>query len=197
MQLPAIATVIQRLNLVPLWTTDYLTEFYVSSQSWKSPLSKDFSVRQRPAFNCAYYLLPAGAICPFQRMFGEDVMIHCMGAPVQLHIIDQSGAYRSLTLGKDVDGGNLPGYVLGPEEFVGLHTVGDYPYALLSETCVPGFLIGDHERGYWEVLLQKFPNLPIDLKKYAWPPGMEFLNPNRPENDRSGNSGSGMGVTKT
>lgn len=171
--IPPMEEVIQRLNLRPLWTTDYLIPWYTSPHQFPKRHNLDY-LEYRMNFECAYYLMPAGCICPFEKLRTENIFVHSVGAPCAIYTIQQDGSVLTQILGKDIEEDEIPAFVLPSGTYRAAEPLWLEGYTLLTEINVPEFKLGDNEKGYWEKLRQEFPALSEEVRRLAWPEGVDL-----------------------
>ena len=98
-----------------------------------------------------YFLLTENNFSSLHRIQSDELWFFHAGADLNVHVIDQMGDYRCLTIGPH-----------GP--FQAVVTAGcwfgaqvDRDYALVSCTVAPGFDFADFELAERAVLLEQFP----------------------------------------
>ncbi len=70
----------------------------------------------RAAHTAIYFLLPAGTFSALRRVRSDEVWHHYDGDPVELHLVDASGAHSVVTLGNDLARGERPQQAVVPAE---------------------------------------------------------------------------------
>lgn len=104
-----------------------------------------------------HYLLPAGSFSAFHRVHSDELWHHAGGDPLELHVIEPSGAHESHRLG--VPGGPaIPHVVVPAGAWQAARPLGTR-HALVSCTVAPGFDFGDFEMTAEAELLAVRPDL--------------------------------------
>lgn len=102
-----------------------------------------------------YYLLVEGNYLAFHRIRQDEIWHFYYGQPVKLHIIDQSGNYRLVRLGHNLDNEQALQWVVPAGCWFAAHVERDY--ALVGCTVSPGFDFSDFELARRSELIQSFP----------------------------------------
>jgi uncharacterized protein len=139
--------IVERLRLHPHPEGGYYRE------TFRAPLK----VGERDASTAIYFLLPGGAFSAFHRVSSDEVWHHYDGDPIDLHLIEPSGAYRLERLGHALESGEQPQVVIPAGVWQAAEPKGDR-HALCGCTVAPGFDFKDFEMPARSVLLALFPS---------------------------------------
>lgn len=160
---------VNKLNMQPLWTTDFLSEVYHSPVKIpESVLPRGFS-GSRSIFNWAYYLIPQGCICPFHRLYAEASWHYCAGGPLDILIIEEKNKIRKVRIGKGLDKGEGFLHIIPSNKWFAAVTREGSPFTLITICVSPGFELGDEERGYYETIKEIIPEHREIARKLSWP----------------------------
>lgn len=170
MKLPEMDYLIKKLNLKPLWSKDFLVEFYRSEMILdRSVIGEEFD-GNRPIFNWAYYLLPEDVICPFHMQIADESWQFCLGGPLELILIqDIDGRLEKVRIGSDINQNEQFIYIVPRNVWMAAKTVPGAKYTLITHLVSPAFFPQDNIRGYYDVLVKKFPQHEELIHEFAWP----------------------------
>lgn len=126
-------------------------------ETFRSPagVEKSPGVR-RNASTAIYFLLPAGAFSAWHRVTSDEGWHHYAGDPVDLHLLDEREGHRTIRLGPDVLGGEVPQYVVPASTWQAAVPAGSR-YALCGCTVAPGFDFADFRMPTRAELSAAFP----------------------------------------
>jgi uncharacterized protein len=167
---PTINQLIDQLHLKPLWSKDYLVEFYRSELVLPRDIIGNNFDGDRPIFNWAYYLLPEGVICPFHLHLADESWQYCLGGPLELFIIyPEDGRLEKVIIGPDVLQGQKLIHITPKDVWFAAKTAKGAEYTLITHLVSPAFFPQDNTHGYYEDLVEKFPQHEPLIKELAWP----------------------------
>jgi uncharacterized protein len=170
MNKPKINKLVEKLNLKPLWSKDYLVEFYRSEQMLPREIIGENFDGDRPIFNWAYYLLPEDVICPFHLHLADESWQLCLGGPLELFIIyPQDGQLEKIVIGEDILGGQKLIYITPKNVWFAAKTARGAGYTLITHMVAPAFFPQDKIKGYYDDLVKKFPQHEKLIREFAWP----------------------------
>jgi len=134
----------------------YFVESYRSAEkiSWEGlpPRYDGFRVHS----TAIYFLLKAGAFSEMHRLRSDEIFHFYLGSPVEMLLLDEmNGGGKILTLGTNLEAGEVPQIVVPRDCWQGLRSLGEF--SLLGTTVAPGFEYTDYETGKREELAGKFP----------------------------------------
>ena len=103
-----------------------------------------------------YYLLQSNDVSLFHRLRQDEVWHFFDGTGLTLHVIDKTGHYSAVCLGRDLDAGEQPMAIMNAGWIFGA-TVDNQGYALTGCTVAPGFEFEDFDLLDRGVLLERYP----------------------------------------
>ena len=112
----------------------------------------------RAASTAIYFLLPAGTFSAWHCVQADEVWHHYDGDPLELHTIAESGQLTTEVLGRRVELGERPQYVVRAGIWQAAAPRGDR-FALCGCTVAPGFDFADFEMPRRAELRSRFPHL--------------------------------------
>jgi len=112
----------------------------------------------RSASTAIYFLLQRGDFSAFHRVRSDEVWHHYLGAPLELHLLETSGATR-IVVGSDLEGGERPQAVVraGVLQAARVAPTSDGDFTLVGCTVAPGFDFADFEMPPRAELVAQFP----------------------------------------
>lgn len=156
--------VIQRLNLSPLPEEGgYYRETYRSTKTVKSILGT------RTECTAIYYLISPESFSGLHWVDQEEIFHFYAGVPVEMFQIDKDGKGKKIILGNDIFQGHSPQVIVPGGTWQGTRLLNSHEnaWALLGCTVAPGF---EYENFHIEdraALLEKFPHLGDDIKRFT------------------------------
>ncbi|MDZ7719964.1 MAG: cupin domain-containing protein [Balneolaceae bacterium] len=158
-----ISELIDRLNLKSHPEGGYYTEVYRSDGIIET--DKDDFPDGRHYSTSIYYLLGSDDQSQFHRIKSDEVWHHYEGSPITIHLISQSGTYRKLNVGKDLEAGQKPQHIVPAGYWFGVTVDDPDRFALCGCTVSPGFDFDDFELADRDDLLAQFPDHEEIIKK--------------------------------
>jgi uncharacterized protein len=150
---------IKKLKLVPHPEGGYFRETYRSfGKIEQDDLGPDFNGR-RSCSTCIYFLLTSDSFSAFHKVRQDEIWHFYDGSPIRLHIIGAKGAYSAVIIGKNIDKGEVPQYVIVGETWFAAEVVNQNDYSLFGCTVSPGFDFRDFTLATKDELIKKFPKL--------------------------------------
>ena len=104
-----------------------------------------------------YYLLTPKTVSALHRLPTDEIFHFYLGDPVRILQLWPDGTVRTLTLGTDLQAGQLPQTVVPGGVWQGSHLVDGGKFALLGATMAPGFDYADYAAGKREELKRIWP----------------------------------------
>ncbi len=170
MKKPTIEDLVKRLNLKPLWSNDYLIEFYRSDLVLQRKIIGQSFDGDRPLFNWAYYLIPENVLCPFHLHLSDESWQYCMGGPLELFIIHpKDGRLEKVLIGQDILKGQKFIHIVQKDVWFAAKTKKNAGYTLITHIVSPAFFPQDKVKGHYDELIKKFPQHKDLIKEFAWP----------------------------
>ncbi len=161
-------------NLKPLWTKDYIGEFYYSKDILPQSVLPSKYDGERPLYNCAYYLVPEGNMCPLHEMWADETWQYCLGGPLELIWIDPNGNEKMTVIGPDIRNGQKPLEIVPRGHWFGATPKKGSKYSLITHVVAPAFFHQDERKVHLDELLERFPNASKLIQEYAWPKELDF-----------------------
>ncbi|MGE5682193.1 MAG: cupin domain-containing protein [Bacillota bacterium] len=156
---------IGKLELLPhpeggFFKETYRSEGFIDQRS----LPKGFNGKRNYSTGI-YFLLKGTQMSRFHRIRSDEMWHHYYGCAVNIHMIDNSGTYSVITLGKDILNGEVPQAVVPAGAWFGAELADKDSFALSGCTVSPGFDFLDFELAQREVLLSMYPELREIIQK--------------------------------
>jgi predicted cupin superfamily sugar epimerase len=151
--------IIKKLNLEPHPEGGYFRETYRSEGKIpQEALSEEFS-GDRNCSTSIYFLLTSDQFSAFHRIKQDEIWHFYDGSPVRIHMISETGAYSHVVVGRDLDAGQVPQYVVKGGVWFASEVVGDDSFSFVGCTVSPGFDFDDFELPTRHKLLKLYPDL--------------------------------------
>ena len=112
-----------------------------------------------------YFLLTSDTFSAFHRIKSDELWHFYDGFPVTIYMIDDDGNYSEITLGRDIESGEVLQCVIPHGVWFGAKVNSHDSFCLVGCTVAPGFHFDDFELGEREELLKKFPEHKEIIKK--------------------------------
>ncbi|MEM9489033.1 MAG: cupin domain-containing protein [Myxococcota bacterium] len=151
---------IDTLQLEPHIQGGYFRRTYQSSGQW------EFGWGLRHSMTSIFYLLTDDSSIGHWHLNRTDI-VHCfqLGQPVKYSVISPEGEFQQHVMGPDLAAGQhlqftVPGGWWKASELTG------GSYGLLSEAVSPGFDYADMNMGKEDAMLQQFPHLADEIRRY-------------------------------
>ncbi|EFN57006.1 hypothetical protein CHLNCDRAFT_30563 [Chlorella variabilis] len=147
---PAVAEIIQQLNMLPHPEGGYYKETFRDSRKVDAG---------RAASTAILYLLPAGAKSKLHRLDASECWHAYLGGAITIVELDGSSpsGTRTTVLGRDLAAGQKLQHVVPPDTWFGAAPAEGTEFALVGCTVAPGFQFSTFEMGERQRLLQDFP----------------------------------------
>ena len=147
---------IDKLKLEPHPEGGYYRQTYESELLIRSDSLPDHS-GPRAASTAIYFLLEGENFSAFHRLRSDEMWHFYAGSPLLVHVIDRAGAYSSLLLGNDPDGGQVFQAVVPAGHWFASHVGDRTSWTLVGCTVAPGFDFADFELARREQLGAQYP----------------------------------------
>jgi predicted cupin superfamily sugar epimerase len=175
MQTYTAQALVDLLELSPHPEGGYFRETFRSSE--RIQRSATLALLDRAAGTAIYYLLLAGTFSAWHSVRSDEIWHHYDGAPAELHLIDLTGAYSTVILGRDLARGERPQRVVPagwlqatrPVALCGSSSSIGFDYTLCGCTVSPGFEFADFEMPARAELHGRFPHLGAIIDALARP----------------------------
>jgi predicted cupin superfamily sugar epimerase len=104
-----------------------------------------------------YYLLKGNDFSAFHRIKQDEVFHFYAGSSLTIHIIDSSGNYFSIRLGRNIENGEVPQATVNAGWIFGASVNDSNSYSLVGTTVAPGFDFADFELLGRNQLIELYP----------------------------------------
>ncbi|MGD0156539.1 MAG: cupin domain-containing protein [Terracidiphilus sp.] len=111
----------------------------------------------RPYGTAIYYLLEAGTFSEMHMVASDEIFHFYFGDPVEMLLLHSDGRSALLTLGRDLEAGQLPQVVVPAGVWQGERLVAGGKLALFGCTVTPGFDFADYRSGTYAELATGWP----------------------------------------
>jgi len=138
---------IEHLNLQPHPEGGYYAETY-RARSGEG---------ERAASTGIYFLLGRADVSRFHRIDADEMWHFYGGDPLNVHMIDASGAHSYFTLGANPGAGEVLQAVVPADVWFGARLASGGDYALVGCTVAPGFMFEHFELAERGRLIAEFP----------------------------------------
>lgn len=156
--------VIKQLNLVPLPEEGgYFRETYRSEKTVQSELGP------RKECTAIYYLISPESFSGLHWVDQEEIFHFYAGEPVEMFQITPDGKGNKIVIGNEIFEGQSPQVIVPGGTWQGTRLLNSHEdaWALLGCTVAPGFEIENFHIEDRETLLQKYPHLSEDIRRFT------------------------------
>jgi len=143
----------------------WFKEVYSSEETIKSEHLPERFGGERHHSTSIYFLLSSNTFSAFHRIKSDELWHFYDGSPVTIHIINEGGEYSQVTLGCDIDKGEVLQYAIPHGVWFGAEVVVKESFSLVGCTVAPGFHFDDFELAKREELAGKYPEHKGIIKK--------------------------------
>jgi predicted cupin superfamily sugar epimerase len=112
---------------------------------------------ERSFSTAIYYLLPAEEVSRLHRLRSDELVHFHLGSPLTLHLLDEAGAYRRVSLGRELEEGQVLQAAVPAGTWFGATVERPGSFALVGCTVAPGFEFADFEQAERPELAARFP----------------------------------------
>jgi uncharacterized protein len=152
-----VSNIIQTLGLYPHPEGGYFRETYRSQGEIGPECLVDQYPAKRSFATCIYFLLTYGSFSAFHCITQDEIWHFYDGSPLHLHLITQQGNYSKIAIGRNLDEGEVPQFVVPGGTWFAATVINPNGYSLVGCTVSPGFDFADFELGMREALISRFP----------------------------------------
>ncbi|HEY9077842.1 MAG TPA: cupin domain-containing protein [Anaerolineaceae bacterium] len=149
---------IQGLNLIDHIEGGYYRRIYTSSDVIEPPGLPDRYETARHFASAIYYLLTEKRFSAFHILKSDEIWCHLDGSAITIHILDESGAYHSNNLGKDLSRGEVPQMVVPAGTLFAASIQPQGNYSLAACIVAPEFTFADFIMPGRQELIKRFPH---------------------------------------
>ncbi|SMD34204.1 hypothetical protein SAMN04488029_1897 [Reichenbachiella faecimaris] len=104
-----------------------------------------------------YFLLTAENFSAFHRIKSDEMWHFYAGDPLSIYVIHENGNEECITLGLDLDKGEVPQAVVSANSWFATEVKDGGDYGLVGCTVAPGFDFEDFEMANRDLLVEQFP----------------------------------------
>ncbi|WP_107037475.1 cupin domain-containing protein [Brumimicrobium mesophilum] len=158
-----VEKLVETLNLSPHPEGGFYRETYRSSGNVsESSLGSKYQ-GERSYSTCIYFLLTSDNFSAFHKIKQDEIWHHYDGSPIKLHMISAQGEYSVQIIGKDIENGQLPQYVVEGGCWFGSEVLNENDYSLTGCTVSPGFSFEDFELFSRKELIALYPQFDKEI----------------------------------
>ncbi|MCE4994585.1 cupin domain-containing protein [Staphylococcus xylosus] len=125
------------------------------------------NARQRAQYSSIYFLLTHDNISHFHRIDADEIWYYHDGDSLTIHMIHPDGRYEQVSLGKNIEAGDVLQYVVPKGTIFASSVEGQNNYALVGCMCQPAFEFEHFELLSQSWLNEQYPNLEDINMRYA------------------------------
>jgi len=162
---------IKKLDLKPHPEGGYFREIYKSTYQADAQNLPEWYHGGRALSSTIYFLLDVGQVSRFHRLKGDEIMFYHYGSPLDLHAIDADGNYSMVTLGLNIEKGEMPQVLLPAGIYFCGIPADRSSFSLISTMVSPAFEYKDFQLFNAGEICNKFPRLKATIEKLL--PGEE------------------------
>jgi uncharacterized protein len=152
-----IDDIIKTLDLKTHPEGGYFRETYRSEgEILQSCLDNNF-IGNRNYSTCIYFLLTSKAFSAFHMIRQDEIWHFYDGSALQLHMISPEGNYSYAVIGKEINNGQVPQFVVPASTWFAASVLEKESFALLGCTVAPGFDFSDFTLADRNYLIIAFP----------------------------------------
>jgi uncharacterized protein len=135
----------------------YFRETYRSKETIdREHLPKRFN-GNRSFSTAIYFLLKGNDFSAFHRIRQDELFHFYDGSPLTIHVIDSSGNYLKIKLGRNIKNGEVPQATIKAGWIFGASVIDSNSYSLVGTTVAPGFDFEDFELVDPNQLIELYP----------------------------------------
>ena len=152
-----LENLIQKLKLEPHPEGGFYKETYRSAGEIKTDSLAPEYQGKRNYSTCIYFLLTSDTFSAFHKIHQDEIWHFYDGSPIILYVIYPNGDYSEITIGSDIEHGQVPQFVVQGGAWFAAKVKNENDFSLLGCTVSPGFDFHDFELASREALLASFP----------------------------------------
>lgn len=168
MQLNKVDYWVSKLGMKPHPEGGYYKETFQSEeQIGDSELSVNFE-GERKLYTSIYFLLTSDDVSHFHRLKSDELWYYHGGSSLSIHVIDESGEYKEIKLGMNLDAGEVPQVLVKKNSIFGSSISEMDTCSLVGCMVSPGFEFQDFELFTQEELMRDYPQHKQIIMKLAY-----------------------------
>ncbi|GAA4269721.1 cupin domain-containing protein [Hyunsoonleella aestuarii] len=160
-----ILKLINNLDLRPHPEGGYFKETYRSSDIITEDNLNDNFQGDRNFSTAIYFLLTSDSFSAFHRINQDEFWHFYKGSSIKLHIISDDGIYSVITIGNNLETGEVPQFVVPAKHWFAAEVIKNDSYSLIGCTVSPGFDFKDFELAERSQLISEFPNHKTEISR--------------------------------
>jgi uncharacterized protein len=123
---------------------------------------------QRKLFTSIFFLLRSNDISHFHRLKSDELWYYHGGSSLTIHVIDESGEYKEMKLGLNLEKGEVPQVLVSKNTIFGSSLMEEDTFSLVGCMVSPGFEFEDFELFSQDELLEMYPQHVEIIRKMAY-----------------------------
>jgi len=148
-----ITSIVNRLELQPHPEGGFFRETYRCNEQFVPTGAEEI----RNVSTAIYFLLTRDNFSAFHRIKSDEVWHHYLGDALEIHMITPDGEYELAKVGKKMDQGERPQFVVPAGTWFASRVVDGGSFGLAGCTVAPGFDFADFELAGAAELIQACP----------------------------------------
>lgn len=137
-------------------------------ETYRSTNSLEFRVDElRVLFTEIYFMLVGSQFSSFHVMKSDEIWHFYSGSSITLHIISDQGEFNEITLGRNVNNGDVFQTVVQAGSWFAASVDDINSYSLVGCTVIPGFDFRDWKLGDRKTLLELYPQHKLIIEKFT------------------------------
>jgi len=152
-----IKQLVEKLELLPHPEGGFYKETYRSKGVIKPESLRNDIEGERNYATGIYFLLISDNFSAFHRIKQDEMWHFYDGSPLIVHIIDQNGKYKAVEIGRNIEKGEVPQYVVPADCWFASSVKESNNYSFVGCTVSPGFDFRDFELADREKLIEEYP----------------------------------------
>ncbi|KGM44998.1 cupin domain-containing protein [Neobacillus niacini] len=168
MHINDLNNLVSKLGLIPHPEGGYYKETF---QSEEQISDKELSVNlegKRRLYTSIYFLLTSNDVSHFHRLKSDELWYYHVGSSLSIHVIDESGQYKEIKLGLDLEAGEVPQALVKKNSIFGSSVSEKDTCSLVGCMVSPGFEFQDFELFTQEELMKIYPQHKDIIMKLAY-----------------------------
>lgn len=154
-----VRTYIDKLQLQPHPEGGYYREVYRAGEMILAENLPGAYNGYRNISTSIYFLLQRNDFSAFHKLKSDELWHFYDGSGLKISLIDQSGNFNEICLGKNIDEGEVFQTVIKKNCWFAAELIDKKSFALVGCTVSPGFDFRDFEMADCEQLIGQFPEL--------------------------------------
>lgn len=149
------------------WIEHLNLERHAEGGYYRQVLKSKEQYENRALYTSIYFLLEHGNPSHFHQLTADEVWYYHAGYTLTIHMITESGTYKTIKLGSNLEAGEVLQAVVPKDTIFGSSVENTDEYALVSCMVAPGFEYEDFKLFTQDELIARFPEHASVIRKYA------------------------------